>query len=138
MSKKQRKGDPRPWVPLHQAQSIPHTPEQQAKIRAYIIDKGVPEDRADAEMAEMMTWPNEVWKNHHYTVHVDRRDDGSVQELSIRRDDRKPARDWRDFQRIKNEIAGENASFGRGLAQRARRQIWILKRNRVSLLCRSS
>lgn len=26
--------------------------------------------------------------------------------LSIRRNDRKPARDWRDFQRIKNELCG--------------------------------
>lgn len=39
-------------------------------------------------------------------------DDGKPVELthlSIKRRDRKPARDWRDFQRIKNEVCGREA-----------------------------
>jgi hypothetical protein len=48
----------------------------------------------------------EVWLNDKYVVHVRRRESGSVSSLSIRRQDRSWPRDWRDFQRIKNEIAG--------------------------------
>jgi hypothetical protein len=47
---------------------------------------------------------DEVWGNNLYTVHV-RRTDRYVH-LSIHRHDRAPARDWRHFQRIKNEIVG--------------------------------
>jgi hypothetical protein len=50
----------------------------------------------------------ELWRNNLYVVHVSRREDGSVECLSIRRDDRKPADDWRHKQQIKNEIAGED------------------------------
>jgi hypothetical protein len=47
---------------------------------------------------------DEVWGNNLYTVHV-RRGERMVH-LSIHRHDRAPARDWRHFQRIKNEIVG--------------------------------
>jgi hypothetical protein len=50
----------------------------------------------------------ELWRNDRYVVHVSRREDGSVECLSIRRDDRRPADDWRHKQQIKNEIAGED------------------------------
>jgi hypothetical protein len=46
-----------------------------------------------------------VWKNDRYTVIVNELGDGTTW-LSIRRNDRKAARDWRDFQRIKNDICG--------------------------------
>ena len=54
----------------------------------------------------------QVWANEAYTVH--RRDiskdrDDSVVHLSIKRNDREPARDWRDFQQIKNELVGPEA-----------------------------
>jgi hypothetical protein len=49
---------------------------------------------------------SEIWRNDKYVCSVERDDDGHVKELSIRRDDRSWPRDWRDFQRIKNEIAG--------------------------------
>lgn len=47
---------------------------------------------------------DEVWGNNLYTVHV-RRGERMVH-LSIHRHDRAAARDWRHFQRIKNEIVG--------------------------------
>lgn len=47
----------------------------------------------------------DLWTNAEYTVHLTERD-GGLTELSIRRNDRKPARDWRDFQRIKNQLCG--------------------------------
>jgi hypothetical protein len=52
-----------------------------------------------------------LWKNDVYTVirleaaSTTGETDPAVY-LSIRRNDRRPARDWRDFQRIKNQLAG--------------------------------
>lgn len=46
------------------------------------------------------------WMNDRYTV-VAAPLEGGAMHLSIRRNDRKAARDWRDFQRIKNDIAGD-------------------------------
>lgn len=50
----------------------------------------------------------EIWRNDDYVVIVHRSPDtGHVLVLSIRRDDRQAVHDWRDFQRIKNQLAGE-------------------------------
>ena len=46
----------------------------------------------------------QVFSNDRYTVL--RRDYGQFIHLSIRRNDRDVCHDWRDFQRIKNELAG--------------------------------
>lgn len=51
----------------------------------------------------------EVWRNDKYVVIVERDPAGWVTHLSIRRDDRKPILDWRDKQRIKDQLAGEEA-----------------------------
>lgn len=60
----------------------------------------------------------EFWTNNHYTVTkyplqpglpVDEGGVGPMIHLSIRRADRKAVHDWRDFQRIKNELVGEEA-----------------------------
>lgn len=52
----------------------------------------------------------ELWTNDLYVVHRNYyagRDGGpNMVHLSIRRADRKPCTDWRDFQRIKNQLAG--------------------------------
>jgi len=45
-----------------------------------------------------------MWMNDRYVVTVFER--GVLTELSIRRQDREYPRDWRHFQRIKNEICG--------------------------------
>lgn len=47
---------------------------------------------------------SECWVNGAYQVF--KRRCGAVIHLSIRRLDRAPCRDWRDFQRIKNELVG--------------------------------
>ena len=52
--------------------------------------------------------PDELWKNDRYVVIVRRDSNGFVAYLSIRRSDRKAARDWRDFQAIKDQLAGED------------------------------
>lgn len=61
---------------------------------------------ADPAVASILTESREMWRNDKYVAIARRRDDGSVSVLSVRRDDRKPTRDWRDLQRIKNDIAG--------------------------------
>jgi hypothetical protein len=58
-----------------------------------------------AALAAIMN-SGEVWANNKYVVIARRYPDGAVMHLSIRRADRRAARDWRDFQRIKNDIAG--------------------------------
>jgi hypothetical protein len=87
------------WQPLERAVPVPLTDDKIAQLR----EVGATDDLiAEAAGAE-------VWKNNRYTVTVTRREDGTVQELSIRRNDRRAARDWRDFQRIKSQIAGPDA-----------------------------
>lgn len=51
----------------------------------------------------------ECWKNSRYTVWVSKpsSDAGELVHLSIKRNDRSPIHDWRDLQRIKNEILGK-------------------------------
>lgn len=49
--------------------------------------------------------PTQVWINDRYTVIVYDHPNGIIQ-LSIRRNDREYPRDWRHFQRIKNDICG--------------------------------
>lgn len=46
------------------------------------------------------------WMNDRYTAIATPTPAGGMW-LSIRRNDRRPIRDWRDFQQIKNDIAGE-------------------------------
>lgn len=53
----------------------------------------------------------EQWANDKYVVNVrhmvsDNDEVPNAIHLSIRRQDREPCRDWRDFQRIKNQLAG--------------------------------
>jgi hypothetical protein len=84
----------RPWQPMQRATLI-------------VPPETIEAAKADAAVAALLAGSTEVWRNDKYVVTVRRRmDSGDVMSLSIRRDDRKAAHDWRDFQRIKNEIAG--------------------------------
>jgi len=87
---------PKPWTPFKRATPIP--PEW--------MKQNAPELIADLQKLE-------VWKNSRYTVDV-RRQFGTLDSkptclihLSIKANDRTAQHDWRDFQRIKNEIVGE-------------------------------
>ena len=95
MTKKKGPTPKRAWQPLRRGVNYV-TPEKAAKVRALL--------GRDPILGE--EYSDEVWLNDKYVVHVRRRDDKSVVSLSIRRQDRQWPRDWRDFQRIKNEIAG--------------------------------
>lgn len=76
----------KPWQPMKRAVLTPMRPA----ARALLGDKDVPQ---------------EIWMNDRYTVIVYEHPNG-VRQLSIRRNDREWPRDWRHFQRIKNEICG--------------------------------
>lgn len=112
MATKQRRrrghpaGESDKWVPLQESPAVPFTEEQMASIRELVGEYGRSPEEQEAIVADM-TKPPELWVNNLYTVSVDR-EDGIVTCLSIRRNDRKPAKDWRHFQMIKNQIAGED------------------------------
>jgi hypothetical protein len=86
------------WQPLRRATPVQPTPERIEAMRAAGATDDVIADATDPD--------REMWRNDVYTVSVTRHPLGYVVELSIRRNDREPARDWRDFQRIKTQIAG--------------------------------
>lgn len=96
---------PRPWTTMHQVDPMPMTPAARTEVLARLTEAGYTPERID----EMIDAPMEMWRNDRYIATVDRRDDASVSVLSIRRTDRKPIRDWRHFQLIKNDIAGDDA-----------------------------
>lgn len=89
MSNKKRRGSTpaREWTPF--AEATPHR-------------NGVPAPEALVE--------NEtLWVNSHYVVHrhlLEGKMEGAIH-LSIRDHKRRAVRDWRHFQRIKNELAGK-------------------------------
>ncbi len=103
------------WTPLTRGTIVKRT---EAQIAASIMQaKEMRPDMAEAEIRRIIEAAtnegSEVWKNDQYQVHVipwepirinDR--DAPVIQLSIRRIDRAPCRDWRDFQRIKNQLLG--------------------------------
>ena len=94
-----RKRGPTPtrvWQPMKSATRV--IPPALAKAAA-----------EDPAVAAHLDEASETWRNDKYVATVQRWKDGSVAVLSIRRDDRKAIRDWRDLQRIKNDIAGEDA-----------------------------
>lgn len=83
------------WEPLTRRVAYITDPAKEAARRNLMILAGMD---PDMEM--------EMWGNDRYIVVVDRDPGGDVSQLSIRRHDRKAARDWRDFQRIKTQLAG--------------------------------
>ncbi len=84
------------WEPLRLSERVPLTEEKRELIRARGGDDGL--------FAELES--SELWANALYTVTVTRWENGDVQELSIRRNDRQPVHDWRHFQMIKTQLAG--------------------------------
>lgn len=88
---------------MYRAQPVVKTPEQIERLRAVIIERG-----GDVDDILGRTTNPELWANDRYVATAERRDNGSVAVLSFHRRDRKPIRDWRDMQRIKNEVAGDN------------------------------
>jgi hypothetical protein len=100
MSKRRKKPPTaRVWTPFEEAR-----PVRNEKARA--LDP----DLYDMMQAEFDTGQVRLYLNSHYTVHVrfltSPGDHAGALHLSIRHNDRRAVRDWRHFQRIKNELAG--------------------------------
>lgn len=110
---KQLKKQPK-WTPFGRATLPPATPQQ---INGVAEASGIPYEQAAAVMYLLMN-SGEVYLNSRYQVHlmyysqnmkdVDRRENAYWLHLSVKRLDKAPLHDWRDLQRIKNELIGEN------------------------------
>ncbi len=103
------------WIPLIRATVIKPTEAQIAErvMQAKELRPDFTEAAIRQIIADATAEASEVWKNDQYQVHVIpweplRINDRLVPviQLSIRRLDRAPSRDWRDFQRIKNQLLG--------------------------------
>lgn len=91
------------WSPMREA--VVAGPEPEAVIvetmRIYGEDREAALKRLDADVARCRYYLNDI-----YQVEV-RLHEGGMAQMNIRRRDGKPIfRDWRHFQRIKNEIIG--------------------------------
>lgn len=96
MSTKRKQQQRKPWEPF--ALTIPAPNEHAARLD--------PEQYA-RDMEEYATGKQTMWINNRYVVIKKEMSNGFTW-LSIRHIDRKPIRDWRHFQRIKNELCGED------------------------------
>ena len=111
-SKLNRRRQPR-WVPLAPAVPTGLTEERIAEMIAAAQRVKPDIDLAAARERIFDSVSGRWWKNDRYTViekewqplNINGREMPVVW-LSIRRNDREPVRDWRDCQRIKNEIVG--------------------------------
>jgi hypothetical protein len=86
------------------------TPFERAVVNYATLEKNLPTGITVDDALKFYEGA-ELWKNNRYEVTLHRY--GAVQEgevalawLSIKRLDRRPIHDWRDLQRIKNEIIG--------------------------------
>jgi hypothetical protein len=112
MNRSQRRREatlqPKGWVPLERATPVPLTEKQIAEHLAYGKRHGYTEDQVHQTIAHVQG--GEMWLNDRYQVVVRELEGGPetmpMVELSIRRIDRRAIRDWRDVQRIKNELVG--------------------------------
>lgn len=85
------------WQPLYRAERSPLHPKL-AELA-----------RTDKAVADRLATHDEMWRNDRYTVTVYRREsDGTVDCLSIKRNDGGAVRDWRHMQQIKDELAGRD------------------------------
>jgi hypothetical protein len=100
MAKKRKPTKPTEWTPFQKCQ--PNTNE-----RARAVDPTA----FDAMMQEYVDGFCVLYANSKFHVHVrflsGAGNHAGALHLSIRHNDRRPVRDWRQFQRIKNELAGE-------------------------------
>lgn len=95
MSKKRKSQQKKPWEPF--ALTFPVPNEHAARLDP---------ERYAQEMADYASGKQSMWVNNRYVVIKKDMEDGYTW-LSIRRIDRNAIRDWRHFQRIKNELCGK-------------------------------
>jgi hypothetical protein len=91
--------EPVPWTPFEERR---HLAPSTTQIRAAMKQANCSEADARAMFARERT--NKLYVNSRYQVAVEVSD--AVTHLSIKRIDQQPVHDWRDLQRIKNELCG--------------------------------
>lgn len=96
------------WTPFVRSSLSLDTSRHAAQ--AWARAHGIP--YAAAKQALVKLAADEVWVNSRYQVNIDRDpphgfgSEFAVVHLSIKRHDKLPLHDWRDLQRIKNELCG--------------------------------
>lgn len=93
-------GPTKAWATMRPAERV-HDPVKVQALREVIAEEG-----GDPADLEAFTASIDLWANDRYVACVERRPDGTVKSISVHRRDRKPIRDWRHMQAIKNDIAG--------------------------------
>lgn len=88
--------------PLKPAVSLP--PHYPTWSRAVIASTGITSEQCKNLYNDEFL-AGETWLNDDYVV-IHTKLVNKVEHLSIRRTDRKPCRDWRDFQQIKTQLCG--------------------------------
>lgn len=92
---------PVPWTPFQRVSAPEGLTEAQ---RQMIRDlSGLDDEEPEAVFARMVS-EHEIWMNSRYQVAI--RAQGQEVHLSIKRLDQLPIHDWRDLQRIKDELVG--------------------------------
>jgi hypothetical protein len=76
----------------------------QEQIIAEFLRMGITREAVELELKRQEK--QQMFRNNIYTV-LKIEQSGGLTHLSIRRNDRKAAKDWRHFQQIKNELCGE-------------------------------
>jgi hypothetical protein len=94
---------PRPWTPFERSDLGHIDPNEFATRHSVSIEV------AEQLVAELMR--DEIWVNSRYQVNIDRsppQPEGwpRLIHVSIKRRDKREVHDWRDLQRIKNELIG--------------------------------
>jgi hypothetical protein len=103
----------RNWTRFERAELLPHN-EDNLREQVKIFGISFEEFKKIDELARERTLS--VWKNNLYQVLIKRvpmiKGNPPMLHLSIKRLDKEPIHDWRDLQRIKNELIGpEHEAF---------------------------
>lgn len=102
------------WTPFERAYlPLPKKEKLQIMVKVVSEDMDIPEVEAIDHIKEVLSG-DEVYLNNLYQVNIRREHIPSwdscivIVHLSIKRIDKAPIRDWRHFQRIKNELVGKD------------------------------
>ena len=85
-------------------EKVPHMPPGEAQIAAIAASSGFSVDQVRAQFAETLA-REALWVNSRYQVAL-RQPGPALVHLSIKRVDQAAVHDWRDLQRIKDELVG--------------------------------
>ena len=100
---KRKRPKMRPWTPF--VETVLDLPPHEEHVQQLFTQYGERMTREIAEREIEKLKGDRIFVNSRYQVNL--HDEEDFVHLSIKTLDKRPARDWRDFQRIKNELVGE-------------------------------